>query len=139
MTDREMKRLKRTELLEMLVALSEENETLTAQNAALQQQLDDKTLNLQNAGSIAEAALAVNHVLADAQAAAQQYLDNLQRLDAAAQAKADALLEQTQRQCDAKLADANREIDAMWAQLRNKVDAYARQHGVAASGKGAAQ
>lgn len=55
MAERELRRMSRTELIEIIYALKQHEEELEQQNAALQKQLDDRTLRLEHAGSIAEA------------------------------------------------------------------------------------
>ena len=69
-----LKKLSRVELLEMLLDVSQENETLRAENETLRQELDEKRIRLKESGSIAEAALKLNDIFAAAQAAADQYL-----------------------------------------------------------------
>lgn len=80
MTDKELKRLSRTELLAMLLEQVKENEKLQARLGELQAQLDEKKILIDEAGSIAEAALKLNGVFQAAEAAAAQYLDNVRRL-----------------------------------------------------------
>ena len=69
-----LKKLSRVELLEMLLDVSGENETLRAENETLRLELEEKRICLKESGSIAEAALKLNNVFAAAQAAADQYL-----------------------------------------------------------------
>ena len=69
-----LKKLSRVELLEMLLDVSGENETLRAENEMLRQELEEKRIRLKESGSIAEAALKLNDVFSAAQAAADQYL-----------------------------------------------------------------
>lgn len=80
MTDRELKRLSRAELLELLLEKSRENERLRAQLEEAKEQLASRTIQLANAGSIAEAALQLNGVFEAADRAARQYLDNVRRI-----------------------------------------------------------
>ncbi len=80
MTDREMKRLSRRELLELLLEERRENERLSAELREANERLEDRQIDLESAGSIAEAALRLNGVFAAAQAAADQYLENARRL-----------------------------------------------------------
>ena len=75
MTDQDMKKLSRAELLELLIALRKERDALETELLQVKAQLQDKTLCMDEAGSIAEAALKLNGVFESAQAAAQQYLD----------------------------------------------------------------
>ena len=80
MTAKELKKLKRSELLEMLLARTEEVERLRAELDEAQKQLDDRTIVLENSGSIAEAALKLNGVFEAAEEAAKQYLENIERI-----------------------------------------------------------
>lgn len=79
-TDRELRRLSRADLLELLVAESRENERLRAELEAMRQKLESREIKLQESGSIAEAALRLNGVFEAAEQAARQYLENIQRL-----------------------------------------------------------
>ena len=55
MTERELRRLSRTDLLELLVAQRRENEQLRCILDQTQAQLADRTIQIDKAGSIAEA------------------------------------------------------------------------------------
>lgn len=59
---KDSKRLSRAELLEMLIEQSKEVESLKKEVAKLQKQLDDRTIQLQQTGSIAETALCINDI-----------------------------------------------------------------------------
>lgn len=80
MTDRELKKLSRAELLELLLDANRENERLRKQLEKVNALLADKTIQIENAGSIAEAALALNGVFETAQKAAEQYLENIRHI-----------------------------------------------------------
>lgn len=75
MAERELRRMNRMELIEIIYALKQHEEELEQQNAKLCRQLADRTLRLEQVGSIAEAALSLNRVFEAAQAAADQYLE----------------------------------------------------------------
>ena len=77
MTDKELRKLRRGELLEMLLEQTRENERLKKQIADLQTQLESREITLKRSGSIAEAALKLNDVFEAAQKAADQYLENV--------------------------------------------------------------
>ena len=76
MAERELRRMSRTELIEIIYALKQHEEELEQQNAALQKQLDDRPLRLEHAGSIAEASLALHQEFEAAQAAADENLES---------------------------------------------------------------
>lgn len=79
MTNKELKKLSRAELLEMLIAQSKEMEVLKKQLKEANEMLEDRRIKIENSGSIAEAALKLNGVFEAAQKAATQYLENIQR------------------------------------------------------------
>lgn len=83
MPDRELRHMSRTELVEIIFALKQSEDQLRAENAALTAQLQERQLKIENAGSIAQAALELNNVFQAAQAAADDYA-------ASVRAKADA-------------------------------------------------
>lgn len=80
MTDKELQKLSRIDLLELLLEKSKENEKLQEELEQVKAQLAERKINIEKAGSIAEAALALNGVFEAAQAAADQYLENLRRI-----------------------------------------------------------
>ena len=80
MTDRELRKLSRAELLELLLEESRENERLRAQLQEMNEKLADRAIRIERAGSIAEAALQLNGVFQAAEEAAAQYLENVRRL-----------------------------------------------------------
>ncbi len=80
MTNRELRKLSRAELLELLLTESRENERLRAQLEDLEAQLADRSIQVEFAGSLAEAALRLNGVFRAADQAAAQYLENVRRM-----------------------------------------------------------
>lgn len=80
MTDKELKRLSRAELIELLIEQIRENDKLREENAFLHEQLDSRLLAIENAGSIAKAALEINGVFEAAERAAIQYLESIKDL-----------------------------------------------------------
>lgn len=83
MEKNELSKLKRVDLLEVLLSLSKENEELRKQLAEAENKLADREIKIAKAGSMAEAALLLNGVFEAAEAAAAQYLENLQRISGA--------------------------------------------------------
>ena len=80
MTDKELKKLKRSELLEIMIAQSKEIDTLRAQLDDDKKKLRDRELNVAKAGSLAEASLSIFKVFEHAQMAADLYLENVKRM-----------------------------------------------------------
>ena len=77
MTNRELRRLSRRELLELLIEQGKKVNDLQARLDEATEKLASRQIQLEQAGSIAEAALRLNHIFEDAQAAADQYLENI--------------------------------------------------------------
>ena len=77
MEDKELKKLSKRDMLEVLVELSEENDMLRKENEELKAKLEDKFLVIRNAGSIAKASLELNGIFEDAQKAADQYISSI--------------------------------------------------------------
>ena len=77
MTEKELRRLSRMDLLEMLLEQSREVERLQKELETVKNQLSDRRIMEQAAGSIAEASLKLNKVFEAAQQAADQYLENI--------------------------------------------------------------
>ena len=97
MTDRELKKLSRAELLEMLLAQTEENERLGQEITQLKAQIDDRVLIMEQSGTMAEAALKLNEVFEAADQAAKQYLDSVKQMgERIRKAEIDRILEEIQ-------------------------------------------
>ena len=77
MTEKEMRRLSRADLLELLIAEIRENEKLSAELVDAHRQLEDRRIAIEQSGTLAEAALRLNGIFEAAQAAADQYLENV--------------------------------------------------------------
>lgn len=81
MTEKEVQKLKRVELLEILIEQGEEIEKLKSELEDAKKQLENRRICIENAGSIAEASFQLNGIFDAAQSAAQQYLENIQYLN----------------------------------------------------------
>ncbi len=118
MTNQELKKLSRADLLELLLEERRENERLRVVLKKACEKLADKNLQIDNAGSIAEASLRLNGVFQAAEAAAAQYLDNVKRL-----AENGTIISDSNAQAQSIIDDAN----AYSQKTRADADAYARK------------
>ena len=80
MTDKELRRLSRRELLQMLLEQTREVERLQAELDKTRAKLNDQSIMLESCGNIAEASLKINRVFEAAQRAAEQYIINVHRV-----------------------------------------------------------
>lgn len=81
MTDKELRKMTRADFLELLIAQNKEIEDLKTRLANAERQLEEKRINIDTAGTVAEAALKLNGVFDAAQDAASQYLENLAEMN----------------------------------------------------------
>lgn len=143
MTEKELRRLGRGDLLNLLLEQSRENQRLREQLQAAQDALADKAICIDQAGSIAEASLQLNGVFQAAERACQQYTENIVRLsqhqqvicaqrekesqEKASQIVADAQKQAAdattaaQKQCDEMLKKAKAESQAYWNAVSAKI------------------
>ena len=77
MNERTLKRLKKIELYEILLAQSKEIDRLKQELIETQQKLENKQIIIQEAGSLADAALKLTKIFEEAQKAADIYLKNI--------------------------------------------------------------
>ena len=80
MTTKDLKRLSRKQLLELLLEQTRRADILEIQLKAAEAKLNDRIILESEAGNIAEAALRLNGVFEAAQAAADQYLENIRHI-----------------------------------------------------------
>ena len=146
MTDKELRRLGRPELIEIIYQLEKSQEESRQEIARLQVRLQDRTLRLSEAGSIAQAALQVNGVMEAAQAAADQYVQaaeadrqqartelsdaqvRAERFVADAQTQADAILSDAQAQARTVTDQAEQHARNHWDLFREKAEQLIRDH-----------
>lgn len=100
MTEKEMKRLSRAELLELLLIQTRETERLKVKLEAARQQLANREIQIRESGSLAEAVLVVNNVVDAAQAAATQYLENIARMEAETQERCRRMLDEAKAEAE---------------------------------------
>ncbi|MGN8632953.1 DNA repair protein [Blautia sp. HCP3S3_G3] len=75
-----LKKLSRAELLEMLIAEEKRIDQLEKELEEAREALKDRAIKIENAGSIAEAALKLSGIFEAAQAAVDQYVENIEQI-----------------------------------------------------------
>ena len=123
MTDKELRRLSRSELLEMLIAQTAEKDQLKTRLEQAEAQLPDRRIAIDKAGSLAEAAMSLNGVFQAAEAAAQQYLENIQRISG----QQDALCRALKETAEKETAQIRQEAQAYSQKVHAEADAYWKQ------------
>lgn len=124
MIQNDLKHLRRTDLLEMLLEQCRENEELHTQIDLLCAQQNKQEIMLNKAGSIAEAALMLNGVFEAAQKACDQYILNIEHLYAHQQQICTTMEQETNIRCQQMLQDTREECERMLEKARRQSDAY---------------
>ena len=103
MTEKDLKKLNRYQLLELLILQTDRADKLQSKLDATEKQLMEQELKIASMGSIAEASLQLKGVFQAAQDAADMYIDAAKKraaeIEEAAHAKAAEILSQSQEQC----------------------------------------
>lgn len=97
MVSKELRKLNRRELIDIIYQMKKNEQQMQEQISALQAELEEKRLRLSQAGSIAEAALAVSNIFSAAQEAANLYLQEISSMKAEAERERQKILEQTRK------------------------------------------
>ncbi|MBQ8474138.1 MAG: hypothetical protein IJ499_00555 [Clostridia bacterium] len=139
MKDKGLKNLSRKQLLELLLAQTERADELEKKLHTAKVQLRRRELAEMEAGNLAEAALKLNGVFEAAQAAAEQYLENVkarstslsasETSDALAEAEdklaeIEALCLRREAECEKKLAEITSKIEHLRAVCREFDEFY---------------
>ena len=129
MTDRELRHMSRSELLQMLIMQIKENKVLSERLAAAEAELNSRQIAINNAGSLAEAALSLNHVFDAAESAAQQYIENIKRISDQQdvicqniQKKAEEIAAQIIHEAQEYNKQAHAEADSYWRRIVAKAE-----------------
>ena len=121
MTDKELRKLNRGELLEILLVQSKEIDKLNGELEELKAQLEKREITLAQAGNIAEAALQLNGVFEAAQAAADQYLHSIMNPVGDTQEQCNQMMKQAQQQCEELLQDTKLRTAQVWEVIRQEI------------------
>lgn len=150
MTDKELRKLSRGDLMQIMLDQSREIERLQKRLSEAKRALQDRTIKIDQAGSIAEASLQLNGVFEAAQAACKQYTENISTLsqrqeqvcakrdrescEAAARLIAEAEQQKaemertTKLQCDQMLEKAKTDSQKYWDDVSAKLQPFVENH-----------
>lgn len=117
MTDKEFKRLRRAQLIEIIYQLQLKEEELISENEKLSKELEDKRIRVNKAGNIAEASLEIHNVMQAAQDAADHYLDEMY---ARINEKKMGILQEAEKKADEIIAEARQEAAKIIARAKEQ-------------------
>lgn len=120
-----LKFLNRKELIEIIYQLKKNELLLQRENERLQKQLADKRIRVEEAGSVADASLALSDVFRTAQTAADAYLAEIAQRRRDIERDYTALMQYAQKQAEAILRDAAAQKKQMQSPPARPADGYA--------------
>lgn len=120
MTDRELRKLHRSELLELLIAQGKENAALQERLTQAEEAAQTREMTIREAGSMASAAVEINDLIGAAQRAVDLYTENIYRVCLEQEGKAEELVGEAQAQADRLVSDADECVERMMAALENR-------------------
>lgn len=117
MTEKQLKKLSRAELLEILIQQTKRNDSLETELAELktvyeekiseyEALLERKNIAIEESGSIAEASLKLSGIFEAAQQAADVYLENIRLIEKKAEERCRTMQEETKKICIQRIRKA---------------------------------
>ena len=139
MSDLDPKKLSRADLLTMLLEQRRENELLRSRLAQAQQELAQRRITAEHAGSIAEAALQVSGIFQAAEAACAQYTESLRilseeqesrlaRSEQECRDRCAQLEKDTAERCEKMLRDAQEQSQTYWNAVSEQIFSHDRSY-----------
>ena len=135
MTDQELRKLSRRDLLELLIGKTRECEELQKKLENAEAAMQERLIQIGESGSIAEAALQINGVFEAAEAAARQYLENVQRQGREQEAELARQREEMARQeeetrlrCERLEKEAQEKAGEYWDDISRRLESFCREH-----------
>ena len=110
MIGKEMKKLSRRELVDIIYQLKKNEQQRQDELAALEAELQEKRIRISVAGSIAEAAADITQLFSTAQRTADLYLHEIAAMKENAEKECAAMLDDAQKQVDAMLAEGEKQL-----------------------------
>ena len=99
MNGKELKRLSRRELVDIIYQLKKNEEEMQAEIDDLKGQLEEKRINISEAGTIANAAVDITRLFSTAQNTADIYLREIE-----------SMKEDTEKECSRMVEEANKKV-----------------------------
>ena len=120
MENKELKKLGRAQLLQLLLEAEEENETLKQKVTTLEAALEDRTLRMDKCGDMAKAAMELNGVFTAAEAACRQYTENIRLRAATIEKRVQEIEDEAKLKCQRMEDEATERCERMERETRAK-------------------
>ena len=111
MNDNKLRKLSRSELIEIIYQYQLNLEELENENKQLKKELEDKRIRIKNAGNLADAVLEINNVMEAAQNAANMYLDEIKLMKKETEIECFHILKMTKEKAEEYLIHAKEKYE----------------------------
>lgn len=128
MTDKDLQKLKRIELLEILIEQGKTIERLEKELASANKKLEDRNIHLTEAGSIADAAVQISGIFEAAQSAAHIYLENVQKMEQTTKDRCEEMERETLEKCQNMIIEAEKSVDKKWEEISERLEDFYNTH-----------
>ena len=118
MISKELKRLSRRELVDIIYQLKKNEQKQQDQITSLQNALLEKRIRISVAGSIAEAAVDITNIFSVAQTAADLYLHEITSMKADTEEECAKMLEDARKKAEQILAEGKKQYDELEARYQ---------------------
>lgn len=134
MIEKEIRKLKRAQLIDMVIEQDKVLAELREQLEIANKKLTDRRIMTEQVGNIAEASLQLNGIFEAAQASVQQYMENVHRMcesqeticaemESNCRAKCEELERETKEECDFLERETKEKCDLLERETKEKCDA----------------
>lgn len=124
MTDRQLRKASRMDLLKLLLDQRKENEALRQQLLQAQEQLQQRQITIDQSGTLAEAALKLSGIFDAAETACQYYSENIRNLSGRQEEICRTMERETREKCDRMLEQAKQMAKVYWDEYTEKCNRY---------------
>lgn len=104
MISKELKKMSRRELMDIIYQMKKNEQQMQEEIASLQEALQEKRIRLSTSGSISEAAASITNLFSAAQKTADLYLQEIS-----------CMKEETEKECTKMIEEANRTIARIYS------------------------
>ena len=124
MISKELKRLSRRELVDIIYQLKKNEQEKQAEIAALEEALQEKRIRVSVAGSIAEAATDITQIFSTAQRTADLYLHEISSMKEDTEHECAAMIENAQKKVDDILSEGEKQLAELNARCKAEYKKY---------------
>lgn len=124
MTDRQLRKASRVDLLKLLLEQKRENMALQEEIQQLRGQLQQRQIAVDQSGTLAEAALKLSGIFDAAETACQYYTENIRSLSGRQEEICRKMEQETREKCDRMMERAKQMAKVYWDEYTEKCNRY---------------